>query len=156
MDTNQLYNILSKNRIIKRYFLGVFAANEIPCNIYSVPCIFIANTDVSSELGTHWVCIYIDSNMQGYFFDSFGRSPCYYKHYHFSNFLDNNSNSWIYNTIQLQSLQSSVCGQYCIAFAYYICRGQSITKFLSYFTRNKLLNDIHIDSFVNERICIYR
>ena len=154
MDTFQLNKILSNDCFVKKYFMGVFAADEIPLNILTTPCILLSNTDVSSQSGSHWVCIYVDSEMEGYFFDSLGRSPKYYKHNIFQKFLDTNCKSWTYNKIQLQSFYSSVCGFYCIAFAYYICRGQSITKFLLYFTKNRFVNDLHITSFVKERLNI--
>ena len=59
MDTYQLYTLLNNDHIIKKYFLGVFAADEIPHYINTTPCIILSNTDVSSKKGIHWVCIYI-------------------------------------------------------------------------------------------------
>ena len=51
-------------------FIGIFAQNEIPLGRSGM---LIANTDISSEPGTHWVALLLTPKTV-YIYDSFGRS----------------------------------------------------------------------------------
>lgn len=151
MDTSQLHNFMYNDHLIRKYFIGVFAADELPLGNLNLPCILISNTQISSQSGEHWVSIYVDINKKGYFFDSLGRSPDYYNHNLFCEFLDKHTISWEFNNTQLQSLESSACGHYCLVFGYYICRGYNFHKIIQLFTRHKKLNDLYVLQFVQEK-----
>ena len=108
-------------------FCGVFPSDRLPpdflqsslCSAssyvpFSVAC--IANTDPSNLPGQHWVAFYIDRSRSPpifEFFDSYGLTPSDY------NFPTISPNAHlIHNPIALQSLTSTVCGQYCILYLY--------------------------------------
>ena len=52
MNTLQLERALKRNTFTKKIFVGVFAADELP-KLNTFPCGFVANTDPSTEPGTH-------------------------------------------------------------------------------------------------------
>jgi len=59
-------------RILRRQtadFDGAFSVDTMP----SKPHLLVCNTDPSDKPGQHWVCIYVDDDGRGEFFDSFGR-----------------------------------------------------------------------------------
>ena len=72
MNTLQLKRALERNTFTKKIFGGVFAADELPKVMNTFPCGFVANTDPSTEPGTHWVAFYFASRDKGEFFDSYG------------------------------------------------------------------------------------
>ena len=53
MNTLQIKRALEHNRFTKKNFCGVFAADKIPKSFDAFPCGFVANTDPSTEPGTH-------------------------------------------------------------------------------------------------------
>ena len=69
MNTLQIKRALERNAFTKKIFGGVFAADELP-KLNTFPCGFVANTDPSTEPGTHWVAFYFPSRDKGEFFDS--------------------------------------------------------------------------------------
>ena len=82
MNTLQLERALKHNTFTKKIFVGVFAADELP-TLNTFPCGFVANTDPSTEPGTHWVAFYFPSREKGEFFDSYGHPP---EHYGFKSY----------------------------------------------------------------------
>ena len=52
MNTLQLERALKHNTFTKKIFVGVFAADELP-TLNTFPSGFVANTDPSTEPGTH-------------------------------------------------------------------------------------------------------
>ena len=95
------------------HYLGVFSRDELPHSFTRYPSAYVANTDPSSLPGQHWVAFYHLSPTHLEFFDSYGCPP---DDYHFPipptiTQIDINSN-------QIQSNNSSDCGQYCIFYLY--------------------------------------
>ena len=90
-------------------FRGVYAADELK-KIKVVPGIYIINCDTSNLPGSHWICIYFSPMMQGYYFDSYGIPPYIPQHKYF--LIKNSKHCWKYNKVELQSLDSSVCGRF--------------------------------------------
>ena len=78
MNSQQLDTILRYNQYSKKYFKGVYAANQLPFILDSYPAAFVVNTDPSDLPGTHWVAFYFDMNGKGEFFDSYGKAPGQY------------------------------------------------------------------------------
>ena len=122
---------------ISRSFNGTFSIDNIPVfddDVFSI----IINLSKQNEIGTHFIAVYVLENKIIYF-DSFG------------NQLDNSSlkgylkkykKSIIFSNIQLQNLQSSHCGFFCIAFILCIENNITLDNFLKKFYRKKLhLND---------------
>ena len=78
MNTLQIKRALERDTFTKKIFGGVFAADELPKVMNTFPCGFVANTDPSTEPGTHWVAFYFPSREKGEFFDSYGYPPEHY------------------------------------------------------------------------------
>ena len=72
MRTDQLQKILTK--LCGDAFLGVFPRNHLPVPTART-CVFVANTDPCHLDGQHWICIHVDDEKRGEYFDSFGRAP---------------------------------------------------------------------------------
>ena len=96
--------------------MGVFSSDTLPTRINKRPAIIVCNTDPSDRGGEHWVCIYIDRNRHGEFFDSFGRRPCQ----SFCSFMEKPCIYWTYNDRQFQNILSTVCGAYNACFLLFI------------------------------------
>ena len=138
-------------RAIGPGFLGVFAADELPSefDVSNKPRCLIANTDPSSEVGSHWVAFYIIPFSKRYeFFDSYAIHPLIY----FPNLKNNPS---MINPLSLQRLNSSVCGQYCIYYLYLRMLGhQNLTSILRSFDHYSHPDQI-VKSFVDRLISQY-
>jgi len=72
-----IIEVLTKDKISKESFLGVFARDEIPKNI-NYPACFVMNTENRNKPGQHWLALHYDNKGKCYFFDSFGNPPKYH------------------------------------------------------------------------------
>lgn len=144
MNTHKLIGLCKNDPELKLLFAGVFPADQLPkSSIY--PAAYIVNTDPRNKPGTHWIAIYIDYEMCGDYFDSYGRKPLP----GFKTFLDKNCIEWEYNSKQIQAPLTSVCGQYCLYFLYHRARGVSMREIVQRFGQDKLENDKLVMEFVN-------
>lgn len=144
MNTIDLVNCLSSSPVTKRYFKGVFPCNHLPSKILK-PGFVIANTDVASKSGTHWVAFYFPEKGPAEYFDSFGMHPTIRKH--FINFLTRNSTSYITNTKRVQGDLSSSCGHYCCVYVYNRCKGKRMKDFLKKISSVKF--DVNDNKIIN-------
>ena len=53
MYEQTIEKILKKDTETKKYFIGVFARDELPEEL-TYPCCFVLNTQNRSEKGEHW------------------------------------------------------------------------------------------------------
>ena len=128
--------------------IGVYAADRIP-KILTPPTAIVVNTDDHTKPGTHWVAIYIDHARFGTYFDSYGFPPS--SKYHVD-CIKRNCKNFCWNSRELQSIDSTCCGQYTITFLYYMCRGNSLNKFLQLFTHDTRRNDALAVNLFRRRI----
>ena len=113
-------------------FLGVFPSDLLPHSITTRSGTVIINTDPHTEGGSHWLAIHFEpKSSTAYYFDSYGILP-FIPTIHA--FLRRNCTVWDYNTVQLQSLTSTFCGQYCCMFALYMDRGYTPKQFVGLFS----------------------
>lgn len=117
--------------------VGVFPADQIPQH-WERPCALVVNTDDSSKPGTHWVAIYVSADGHASYFDSYGLPPTVEAHL---DRIRRNSTSYEWSIPQLQSIDSSVCGQFCIAFLFYMSHGYDLRRFCSLFSTDTVEND---------------
>jgi hypothetical protein len=130
MDTLQVENLLRADCKLSTIFDGVFASDCLPMFCGGGDTGLVMNLDPSSQSGSHWVSIYIQ-NGRGEYFDSYGMAPPLEE---FLSFLKRNSTSWSYNKQELQSLDSMVCGHYCIWFLSERARGRSMQNIVQQFS----------------------
>ena len=140
--------ILNSLLLIPRHTVGVFPADRI-VEKWIKPCAFVFNTDNHSGPGLHWLAIYVDKNSDGWFFDSFGRKPFIREHLRV---IRKNCQLLRWNTIQLQSLESSHCGYFCVMFLHFLSSGKTMHQFQSIFSENLQDNDRISATFV-KKIC---
>ena len=116
MDTSQLECCIKCDLLLRQHVLGVFAADQLSQVVVSTyPCGFIVNTNVQSQRGKHWCAFYVNESGETEFFDSYGYPPKEYSHF-FTLWMEENSKHQTFNTVQIQSEYSSVCGLYCLFF----------------------------------------
>lgn len=149
MNTIDIERIISKDPKLSRYFEDVLPKDKLPKMVNEYPKSFIVNTDNSDELGQHWVAFYFDTPEYAEFFDSYGQTPEQLAP-EFTDFISTNSQRWISNSERLQGKNTTVCGQYCIVYLYYRCRGVPMQLFVKQFTKNTTVNDTIVNDFVND------
>ena len=88
---------------------GVFSKDLLPSLKKGFYIINIQNHDEGS--GTHWTCLYYDDK-DNIYFDSFGFAAPMEIQRHLK--------SYSYNDKQIQNIDSTSCGYYCIAFIQYM------------------------------------
>ena len=88
--------------------------------------------------GEHWLALYQDGNDTLEIFDSFGLNPDIY------NIVLPQAEVVTYSSKQLQSINSNVCGQYCLYFCYYRARGYALGHIVSMFSNDFINNDDYI------------
>ena len=142
MDSRQIDSILQNEQTLNNInYLGVFASDKIPREaIHTYPCCAVVNTMPHKDPGMHWVCFAKDRHNNGVYFDSYGYPPLKLKSV--KTILDT-CNYWDYNNKQIQTLFSTVCGQYCIFFLSHYAKGFSLPHIL------ELLNDAG-DTYSND------
>jgi len=133
MNTTQITRILSTCKLTKHCFRGVYSIDMIPSFVHKKPSSFIINTDPSYKPGTHWVAIHFPLRGPAEFFDSFGRAPFDKR---FTKFILNNSDRYIYNSIELQHPYSLMCGKYCCLYLVDRCSDKTLKTFLNRFNKN--------------------
>jgi hypothetical protein len=85
----------------------------------------VINMARTKEKGTHWVCFHNSGGIIRYF-DSFGMIPLI----EVVKWAKKNKFSLYHNIIQVQSLNSGFCGEYCLLFIYCMENNISIDHFL--------------------------
>ena len=144
MKTDELQKILQ--RLCGDVFMGVFPSNHLPHP--SREGIFVVNTDACNRPGEHWICIFVGLDGKGEFFDSFGRPPDGV----FLSYMNMHCRRWTYNSLQLQSIASRLCGHYCIFYCAYHCKNFNVHTIASWFTSDTGLNDVLVHEFVCARL----
>lgn len=140
MNSLEVYNCL--RRLPGVHSIGVYASDSLPLRLPPNSAI-VVNTQPSYMEGMHWIAMYLDSNRQLEYMDSYGQPPLIEDHL---KFIRRNCSFYTYNSQLLQSDFSSVCGHYCLCFLYFRSYGYSTRDFLSLFSSNVDGNDILIEN----------
>ena len=129
MDTIELQYILNHG-IWLNYLRGkVCSKDNLPSQKPKDVRAYIINTDNSDKTGEHWLAVFFKENQEAVYFDSYGLPPI---HEDIQVFLENNSKIWTVNTQRLQSLTSTVCGQYCIFALDALAKGYDLNRYLQH------------------------
>ena len=123
MNSNQLRKKLKSNRITRRFFLDVYAVDQLPYKkLRKSTWLLICNCCPAHLPGQHWIALFKKKNRIDVF-DSFGQSPSAYG---IDEFLNRQKLKVVYNSTTLQSMLTDVCGEYCLYFTYHRSRGESM------------------------------
>jgi hypothetical protein len=132
---NQIDKVLNRDVITKKVYIGTFARDELPEKL-NYPCCFVLNTEPRSSSGGHWLAFYFSKERRGYFFDSYGKPP---KFFRLTSFMNKHSQFWRFNDQRIQGM-SEFCGYYCMLFLLFFARNQE-NKFFMQFKQNYDNND---------------
>ena len=121
---------LTNFEIMKYYenesrFNGVYSRDNLPNKIKDG--MYIINLDEYSDIGTHWVALYVKSNDITYF-NSFGveHIPREVKKFIVSK-------NVIVNIFRIQAYDSIMCRYFCTGFINFMFKGKSLTEFTNLF-----------------------
>ena len=114
---------------IKKYyqkeprFNGIYSRDNLPerNSVEIKDGAYITNLDEYSDVGTHWIALYIQNNDATYF-DSFG--------------VEHIPKDIKKKFFRIQTYDSIMCGCFCIAFIYFILAGKTLTDFTNLFSPN--------------------
>jgi len=149
MNGHQLERAIAVNPCIQQFFRGVFARDTLPNIVERYPAVYVVNTDYSYRSGQHWVSIVLRDPSYGIFFDSFGRTPERWRK-EFKDFIDKHVKRYDYFNVQIQSIDSSYCGLFVLAFLYAVmCMFLTIEQFKTVFQKNVMENDAIVYSFLH-------
>ena len=120
MDTLQLERLLNDH--LKTSFYGVCAKNQLPDSPLR-PLAIIVNEDIAQLPGSHWCAFYLFQDGRAEYFDSYGRAP----DKTVTTYLRKQApNGWEYNSKQVQSFWSTLCGGFCLQYLEARHRSQNI------------------------------
>ena len=150
MYTHEIQYVLDHGIWVKNLQAKVCAKDQLPRQKPNHVKAYIINTEKSNKSGEHWVAVIFNNNGKVLYFDSYGLPPL---HTEIINFLNNHSLSWRYNQQRLQSLQSKVCGLYCIFILDAAARGHNIQKYLqqTFLSTDHHRNDRNVSLWFNQQ-----
>ena len=91
---------------------------------------YVINLDEYSDIGTHWVSLYVNNKTVTYF-DSFSVEHIPKKIKKFVN-----NKNIIANIFRTQAYDSVMCGYFCIGFIDFMLKGKNLTGFSNLFSPN--------------------
>ena len=123
-------------------FNGVYSRDNLPKIKDGA---YIINLDEYSDIGTHWVALWVNNNNVTYF-DSFGVEHIPKEIYKFIK----NKNIKT-NIFRIQAYDSIMCRYFCIGFIDFMLAGKTLTEFTNLFSPNnfKKNDDIILNYFMN-------
>ena len=124
-------------------FNGVYSRDNLPNKIKDGA--YVIHLDEYSDIGTHWVVLYVKNNDITYF-DSFGVE-------HVSKeikaFIKNKNVKT--NIFRIQAYGSIMCGYFCIGIINFMLKEKSLTEYTNHFSPNdfKRNDDTILNYFMN-------
>ena len=146
MNSLQIELILKSHHATRKSFIGCFAADQLSTiNLANkkFPCSLVANTDVSTQPGEHWVSMYLYNTTSLEYFDSLAENP----NQHILNFLNRFTNVQK-NEIPVQNLFTDACGHFCIYFIVKRSCGISFVSIIQFLYKLRKA-DIFVKNFVH-------
>ena len=141
-------HLLTNFEIMKYYenrpkFNGVYSRDNLPNKIKNGE--YVINLDEYSDIGTHWIALYLKNNDITYF-DSFGveHNPKEIKA-----FIENKNVKA--DIFRIQAYDWIMCEYFCIGFISFIFKGKSLTEYTNLFSPNdfKKNDDTILNYFMN-------
>ena len=122
-------------------FNGVYSRDNLPKIKDGA---YVINLDEYSDIGTHWVALYVHNNAT--YFNSFGveHIPKEIK-----TFINNKNIKT--NIFRIQAYDSIMCGYFCIGFIDFMLAGKTLTEFTNLFSPNNFRknDDIILNYFMS-------
>ena len=108
-------------------FNGVYSRDNLPKIKDGA---YVINLDEYSDIGTHWVALYVQNNDVTYF-DSFGVEHIPKE---IRTFIGNKNIKT--NIFRIQAYDSIMCRYFCIRFIHFMLSGKDLTEFTNLFSPN--------------------
>ena len=124
-------------------FKGVYSRDNLPNKIRDGA--YVINLDEYSDIGTHWIALYVKNNVVTYF-DSFGVEHIPKE---IIKFIENRNIKT--NIFRIQAYDSIMCGYFCIGFIDFMFKGKTLTEYTNLFSPNdfKKNDDTILNYFMN-------
>ena len=125
-------------------FNSLYSRDNLPNKIKNGA--YVINLDEYSDIGTHWIVLYVKNNNITYF-DSFGVEYIPKENIKFigrtSSSASLNKNV-IVNIFRIQAYDSIMCGYFCSGFINFMIKGKTLTDYTNLFSPNdfKKIDDI--------------
>lgn len=152
LSTDQLNALGTSDSVLKPYFVGAMACDELPPHPQRViPQAYIANTHPAQKPGEHWIAVWTEGTSCE-LLDSYGLDLHTYRD---ATPLLVWLNQWEHvkkNERALQSIETASCGDYAIVYLMCKARGQSMEEFLGYFTSSDYARNDDIVGHLLEEI----
>ena len=142
MNSIQISNILSNNKITHGKFMGVFAADTLK-TFSNYPYCLVVNSDKQTQRGTHWMAMYVPKSNHIEYFDSLAEKP----NEQIKQFLDKFSHVKM-NHKKIQSSFDTSCGAHVIYFIIHRCSGRSFDSIVQGLHKKFPFSDYIVKSFV--------
>ena len=114
-------------------FNGVYSRDNLPKIKDGA---YVINLDEYSDIGTHWVALWVNNNVT--YFASFGveHIPKEIKAFIIinNNNNNNNNNNITTNIFRIQAYDSIMCGYFCIGFIDFMLGGKKLTDYTNLFS----------------------
>ena len=134
---------------IQKYYQNETRFNGVYCRD-NLPKIkdgaYIINLDEYSDIGTHWIALWVNNSNNITYFDSFGVEHIPEE---IKAFIGNkNINT---NIFRIQANDSIMCGYFCIGSINYMLNGKTLTEYTYFFSSNdfKKNDDIILNYFMS-------
>ena len=125
-------------------FNGVYSRDNLPNK--NKDGVYVINLDEYSDIGTHWIALYVKNNDITYF-DSFVVEHIPKEIIKFIG-----RKNIIANIFRIQAYDLIMCGYFCIGFTDFMFKGKALTEFTNLFSPHDFKkNDDIIMSFFKDR-----
>lgn len=150
MDTYELQYILDHSYSFNNIHSVVCAKDELSKE-ENVADAYIVNTDNSNQPGKHWILLYFKDNT-GFYYNSYGSSIPIQEE--IVDFMNINSYKWTRNNNRIQSVNSYMCGVFCIFVLDLLVKNVNLPKIINsvFHTRHENLykNDVIVKYWFNK------
>jgi len=146
MYGSQIDRLCKIDDFIKNKYRGTYAVDTVPAlttGPYVHGDVYVINTSMHTMPGSHWIGVLCHGDTVS-FIDPLGMQP---KHYHMERWLTASRSHINSNSKVIQSNHSQLCGNFVIMCLHYLCAGESLSKVMSRFSSDTLLNDRLVASF---------
>lgn len=143
MNTLSNFEIIEICKEMNIPLIDIFFKDSIPNNLNKGFYIINLQSKDDKRNGTHWTSFYYDG-IKNIYYDSFGFKP--------PEETEIILEPYIYNDKDIQNINSSSCGFYCIAFIKFLSKLNNkikgFEKFIELFDKNTLKNELILDSIL--------
>lgn len=150
METKEIFAALKTNTLTKKCIADVLPFDLLPdkstvkYNELGLQY-FVVNLDSSDKPGSHWVAILVSPVHKIYneYFDSYGLEPT-------AEIREYLGGNYLKQCRELQSSESTVCGQWCMYYVWLRCRGYTLRDIIKPFANSRREeNDEYVNKIIN-------